>query len=197
MLRMVSKFVSKEQTRYYLGGVQFEPHPDGGIIMIATDGRRLAAMHDAKGFIKGAASAIIPVDGHLNIALGRPKAVEFHQRGHVSYVVQVGNIDDSIEEIGACHLYTAYNKPVDGTFPDWRRVVPKETTLGSIKSICFNQRYVQDFVKILGKGGCGVEAFFTDENSPTLFRCSKYPEFLGVLMPMSGNFKTAYPEWYK
>ena len=40
---------SSEETRYYLGGVYVQPHPERGALLVATDGHRLIAIHDETG----------------------------------------------------------------------------------------------------------------------------------------------------
>lgn len=195
-LYMVSRFVSKETHRFYLNGVNVQKHPSGGIIMVATDGYRLAAMHDKNGFITDAESAIINVDGHLASSLKNKKAKEFHQRGEVSHVMQYSDMKD-IDNIGIGHLHMSHNKPIEGTFPNWQRTVPK--TFNKVGHMCFNHKYVQSFVSLLGKGQVGVTTFYADEYSPTVFRCEKYPDFLGMLMPMRSGYaaEQRFPDWYK
>lgn len=39
---MIAPFISKEATRYHLGGIHIMPHPKGGVLMTATDGHTLA-----------------------------------------------------------------------------------------------------------------------------------------------------------
>lgn len=196
-LLLVSKFVSRETHRFYLNGVNIEKHPTKkGVVITATDGHRLASMYDEDGRINGAASAIIAVNQDMARALRHKKANEFHQRGNVSHVLYGSNTEDiNIDEIGDAHLYTAYNKPIEGTFPDWRRVVPK--TFGPVKSMTFNHEYVRGFTSLLPKGEKSVTAFFSgDENSPVVFRLGAHGEkFIGVLMPMRGCFHKPLPEF--
>ena len=46
-------FISSEKSRYYLHGISVERAPIGGVIMVATDGYALGAMHDSEGYIQG------------------------------------------------------------------------------------------------------------------------------------------------
>lgn len=46
-------FASTEETRYYLNGVLVEPHPDGGVLLVATDGHRMVAIKDDEGETNG------------------------------------------------------------------------------------------------------------------------------------------------
>ncbi|RCK40460.1 hypothetical protein [Thalassospira xiamenensis] len=47
------QFVSTEKTRYYLNGVYIEPHKDGGVLLIATDGHSMAVIRDATARFEG------------------------------------------------------------------------------------------------------------------------------------------------
>lgn len=55
----LQRFVSREETRYYLGGLAIEPHPThGGAYVVATDGHRLGAIHDADAICPVAADGL-------------------------------------------------------------------------------------------------------------------------------------------
>lgn len=55
----LQRFVSREETRYYLGGLAIEPHPThGGAYVVATDGHRLGAVHDADAICPVAADGL-------------------------------------------------------------------------------------------------------------------------------------------
>lgn len=192
LLSLVAPFISKEKTRYYLGGINIEKHPKGGIIMTATDGHRLGTIHDKTGSIEGAKSAIIAIAPALkNYIKGTGKT--FYQVGNASYIT-LGEVEQP-EAMGDMVVCACNNAPIDGTFPDWRRVVPKKSSLAATKSISFDHRYVDGFLRALGKNAC-VTAHFIDDTAPTIFRASTEPDFLGVLMPMRSGVEGAFPKWF-
>lgn len=115
LLDKVSPCISTEETRYYLNGVCWQIDTIGRH-MVATNGHRLAACtYDNNPDEAAASSIIIPhtaVKVLSKIAKGKDAAVsdatELH---HLRF------------DIGRVTLLT---KTIDGTFPDWRRVVPKD-----------------------------------------------------------------------
>src|SRR5690606_12660465 len=46
----IELYAAKNDIRYYLNGVRIEPHPQQGAVIVATNGYRLAAIHDPDGW---------------------------------------------------------------------------------------------------------------------------------------------------
>lgn len=99
---------SKEETRYYLNGVAMQ-FRDGIIKTIATDGHRLIVEQIAGAELP---DVIIPTK-----AVNEIKAI-CAANGTVELSVSA----TKIRCIGTDTVYTS--KVIDGTFPDWTRVVP-------------------------------------------------------------------------
>ncbi len=111
--------MSQEETRYYLNGVYLHPveSGDGGVYRAAaTDGHRLARIDAA--LPDGAASApgvIVPRKAVLELGRLLEDADE---------TVEVSVSETKIRfDFGAGRLTS---KLVDGTFPDYERVIPKD-----------------------------------------------------------------------
>jgi hypothetical protein len=49
-VKALSKFMAKNDVRYYLNGFNIKPHPKGGVILTATNGHALVTIHDELGF---------------------------------------------------------------------------------------------------------------------------------------------------
>lgn len=99
--------VSKEETRYYLNGVYMH-HEGGKLHTVATDGHRLAKWateHDAE------PPAVIVPSGTLSL-ITPPDGSEV--------VVSVSEAKIKFEADG----WSLVSKVIDGTFPDYTRVVP-------------------------------------------------------------------------
>ncbi|MBY3257090.1 hypothetical protein HFO09_23330 [Rhizobium laguerreae] len=115
ILERVAVAMSSEETRYYLNGVYWEPGS-----FTATDGHRLVT-HTCKAMMptpKGSnapVSAIIPTRS-VKVLLSQAK-------GDVRTAVCTppGKAPLLKFEFGDMHLVT---KTIDGTFPDYRRVIP-------------------------------------------------------------------------
>ncbi len=109
--------ISTDETRYYLNGVNLSPHPDRGTLRaVATDGHRMAIIDSAIPAIE-ALNTILPTCLVKAIAtLISPKTndtvtLAFHQ---ASPRVRV-----------TCGSIRIDCKLIDGSFPDYTRVIPK------------------------------------------------------------------------
>jgi DNA polymerase III subunit beta len=106
--------VSTEETRYYLNGVHFHV-VDGSIRAVATDGHRLAMVNT--GISGDIPPVIIP---RLAIPQLRRIIGDYDGPVTVSFTGQkVGFTLPTLEMV---------SKVVDGAFPDYQRVVPKDET---------------------------------------------------------------------
>jgi DNA polymerase-3 subunit beta len=125
MLKNVSYAQSTDETRYILNGVYFN-FKDGKLSLVATDGRRLALM--AKEMTVPAASAgaiILPAKtvGELLRLLdkGEKVKINFNDR-RASF--QIATDKDTSGLIDSVYLYS---KVVEGNYPNYQQVIPKET----------------------------------------------------------------------
>ncbi|PHX86487.1 MAG: DNA polymerase III subunit beta [Opitutia bacterium] len=125
MLRSVSYAQSTDETRYILNGVYFN-FRDEKLTLVATDGRRLALI--AKEMEVPAANAgaiILPAKtvSELNRLLdkGTKVKINFNER---RAAFQISTDKDTSGLIN--HVYL-YSKVVEGNYPNYQQVVPKET----------------------------------------------------------------------
>ena len=125
MLRSVSYAQSTDETRYILNGVYFN-FRDVKLTLVATDGRRLALI--AKEMEVPAANAgaiILPAKtvSELNRLLdkGTKVKINFNER---RAAFQISTDKDTSGLID--HVYL-YSKVVEGNYPNYQQVVPKET----------------------------------------------------------------------
>lgn len=102
--------MSTEETRYYLNGVYIHNDETGALIAVSTDGHRLAKM-------------VSPTDAIVSSVIVPRKAVaEFKKLvdGDVT-------IETSATKIRVtCGNMVFVSKVIDGTFPDYRRVIPTD-----------------------------------------------------------------------
>jgi len=163
LLKAALLCASNEETRYYLKGV----HLSMSGHMVTTDGHRMfvARLND-----KPAADVIIPladVQAALKLAGARCQEIEVTA--------------DKIGQIA----YTA----VDGTFPEWRRVVPtgEETHTkpeDSAAHVHFNHAYIGDLAK-MGKALGGTSMLHpTSASNPCLVTFGERADCFAVLMPV-------------
>lgn len=143
---------STEETRYYLNGVRIEPCPEGGVLLIATDGHRLLVFRDADGFISGG-SATISLSSIMARALSAkpwkhpgwglmPKADHPRRRFVAVHGDRAATVDFALDPTAAISAEVAEaiidqvrnptalvggfqwaSAQIDGDYPDWRRVI--------------------------------------------------------------------------
>lgn len=196
-LEAVALAASTEQTRYYLNGVFIERYADGTIALIATDGHRMASVRakltkqPAESFILGSA------DIKKALQLVKSAKKEFSRVVHnfIKVVIDVDGLDllisvvlmdkelsETINTVG-----TFNTKAIDGTFPDYRRIVPSKDGEGAYH-ISFNCAYMNAFgsmVKLLTGNKCEqVSIQNTGISNPMIITIPGCADFVGILMPM-------------
>ena len=126
MLRSVSYAQSTDENRYILNSVFFN-FSEGKLTLVATDGKRMALIaRDMKIDNEDEGSIILPAKtvSELEKLLGQGKVakISFNER-QVAFDIEVG--DDSIENglVGSIYLVS---KIVEGTYPNYKQVIPKE-----------------------------------------------------------------------
>lgn len=182
VLRAALVCVSTEETRYYLRGVHVEPDADD-VVLVSTDGHRLFCGRcplPPAGAITPAAPFIVPTDaikkaltGYKGLAIHLERAGDVWTLGDVTF------------------------KPVDGTFPDWRRVSPTQKTisedLGKIAQ--FNPAYVADMGKVakavapITRGAVALPIIHHMGANPAFVTFPGREDLFALLMPMRGEMR--------
>jgi DNA polymerase-3 subunit beta len=192
-LKATAIAASTEQTRYYLNGVCVEHSPNGPIF-IATDGHRLIA--STQKWLEENPATFAPVIVPMSLI----KRVKVSRKFDIATMTiehkEGGAILISIYYAGATYAENA----IDGTFPDWRRVIPQSCD-GTISQ--YNPSYLADFAeagRILNGGRCDVPvAVSYNGDSPALVRFwheDKPVQSFGVIMPIRTNpVMQAPPTW--
>lgn len=148
--------ISTEETRYYLNGIHLHP-ADGGLMLVATDGHRLAKRflpapqtpQDWRGVIvprktTAILDKILPKTGTVQISLTESKIT-----------IATGAV-------------TLVAKLIDGTFPDYRRVIPQEGgQFAEIESPALKTA-IERVMAVASGNGNGVRLHF-DAGQLTLF----------------------------
>lgn len=175
MLANVEGAVSTEETRYYLNGIYF--HCDEGkLIAVATDGHRLYKQEiDAPDGAAGMPGMILP-----------RKAVAYLLRTmkgkEAPETVSIGvNGTRATFEYGPLHIHT---KLVDGTFPDYNRVIPRNNEKiavlnvsafkESLDAVCvISSERGRAFSMTLDNGACRLDVNNPDSGAASsAFGCS-------------------------
>ncbi len=125
MLKSVAYAQSTDETRYILNGVYFN-FKDGKLSLVATDGRRLALVSKEMDVPAESAGAIIlpaKTVSELTRLLdkGEKLKINFNDR---RAAFQISTDKDNSGLVDSVYLYS---KVVEGNYPNYQQVVPKET----------------------------------------------------------------------
>lgn len=191
-LGFAAEFASTEKTRYYLSGVYVEPCPAGGVLAVATDGRRMIAIYDANGRIER--PAILRAQRNFLAGCRRRP-------------MDIVTADTIARRFIACQMPTSSKsesafgliEEIDGTFPDWRKAIPA-TIPQSRAPVAFQARYLGAFDGLMRAGGrLGGIAILSDSLSGAAIVYPASPvalPWIGVVMPIAGTQSLSeYPEW--
>jgi DNA polymerase-3 subunit beta len=197
-LKTAAIAVGAEQTRYYLNGVCIQ-HTAAGPLFVATDGARLiAARHDwADGAPDAFAPVIVPLDLIKRVKIAR-------KAGNVATLTLDYGADAEQRTPRVTIAYDGSSvtaNAIDGTFPDWRRVIPRAPASGVTAQ--YNPDYLAGFsdaIKILEGGKTSnLPVVAHNGDSPALvdLATSGRVQAFGVLMPfrIKRDVLTAAPAW--
>jgi DNA polymerase-3 subunit beta len=125
MLKSVAYAQSTDETRYILNGVYFN-FKDGKLSLVATDGRRLALISKEMEVPAASAGSIILPAKTVNEVLrmldkGEKLKVAFNDR---RAAFQINTERDTSGLVDSIYLYS---KVVEGNYPNYNQVIPKET----------------------------------------------------------------------
>lgn len=125
MLKSVAYAQSNDETRYILNGVYFS-FGEGKLTLVATDGRRLAHISKEMEVPAERAGAIILPAKTVSELLrlldkGEKLKINFNER-RAAFRIASDNDDSGL--VDSIYLYS---KVVEGNYPNYQQVIPKET----------------------------------------------------------------------
>jgi DNA polymerase-3 subunit beta len=205
-LRAALHLAPKNDLRYYLNGALLEVRPNDCRI-VATNGCALACFLVAEeghgGPCSENASFILPRNVLQTIASKSILPVVFES---------LADGRCQIDDLGAVQIF----KPLDGQFPDYRRVIPPHARVDPRPSQ-FDVGYLAAFAKVAKELGVKhpessirvAHGTFTEHRSEedggpvthdgaALIGIEGRPEFIGVLMPLrdkNHSVPTGAPRW--
>jgi DNA polymerase III sliding clamp (beta) subunit (PCNA family) len=185
--------MSKEKARYYLCGVYFDEGK-----LVATDGHRLSIIKPL--YFDGEIKSFILPDKTVKKIIatkpeyrGIPIHVSFDDNKNTATVFHKKD-EDEIEVISIFPYV-----PIDGTFPDYKRVIPDlgaAKELSACNGVAVNPKYIASF-KTLGES----LTIYAGEKSydPVVITGGFISEFkaLGVLMPLRSENSEHVDFWIK
>ena len=126
MLRSVSYAQSSDETRYILNGVYFN-FQDGRLSLVATDGRRLAVTSKEMEIpAENAGAIILPAKTVAELS----RLLEKGGKVKISFTERKCSFQIATDKDAASGLVDSiylYSKVVEGNYPNYQQVIPKET----------------------------------------------------------------------
>lgn len=198
-LQAVALASSAEEKRYYLKGVLCELYNDNTVGLIATDGHRLASINTQLGETVKDSFILAIDDVKKAVAMAKAEQKTLGKRSGLQVVIRIYREGENLQVELAIRDNVAIGKiaggftakPVDGSFPEWRRVIPADNNNGddaACPAISFNGHYMASFANMANHlvetkiSQLVIKA--TDKESPIKITMPDAPTFLGVLMPM-------------
>jgi hypothetical protein len=182
---------SKEETRYYLKGVCLQ-HDKDGLVYTATDGHRLIAtrhMWDDGNAPSRFEPVIIPST--------LIKMIKVNKRIDTAEITLETINGARMIRITYCGTQYAEGE-IAGTFPDWRRVMPREQNR---EYAAYNADYIASFKDaIKAMGGQSEPVIAHNGGNPAFVSFGPLDtgiESFGVIMPMRSSNQRMYnaPVW--
>jgi DNA polymerase-3 subunit beta len=178
-------FIAKNDVRYYLHGIALEIGQTESRL-IATDGHRLGVFR----LLSDQPAVATPFTIILPTEL-----VEHIKPNKGEVEITIGPEEQGSKLLTLTQNGVAFRGlALDGTFPDWRRVIPREISGVAAQ---FNLNYIGDLGKatriLRGKNALGV-GIGHNGNSGALIDLAD-ENFVGVLMPMRGDAPKSVPAW--
>lgn len=188
-LKLLHPFMAKNEIRYYLEGIYVEPHPDGGVTLVATDGKAMICIRDIKGHCDNARIIKITPDavrksGVTSITRCETFCMvdEDTQRLTIGAFYSDMGVENLIEE-----YYIQPNKCfIEGKFPDWRRVLPDFDGLTEKIDSAMNLNLIRNLIQMgLSKMGFNAVKFWgSGMNSVVVVQFENHPEVVAMIMPI-------------
>ena len=193
LIPLVAPFMPANDIRFYLNGINVRPHPDGGAVICATNGHVLAVVRDH--------AAVC--EREVIIHLRKSTVAACAQRPLNGRLLSLIHGRIAVTEGGEDILIQPGSPIIEGTFPDYRQIVPKASKLIGGLAGGFNSQYLallNAAVTAAGKNtGAAFHAlsfFHAPDSKSSVARIEGVDEFIAVLMPMkSPPVVKSVPGW--
>ena len=191
-LRTLVQFQAQSDIRYHLNGILVEPHPQGGVMLVATNGHMLAAIRDTQGTCsertvfnpdKGAISAAIKRN-----KLGTPWVDVNPYTNRLSVRARSAMRAGGMQEV---EIYAQGGSAViEGAsqyFPEWRNIIPDFSTLKPGAADVLQGNYLRRIIDAHPgniNGSRPVKLWQAEKNGVVIVQFDGSPETMAVIMPM-------------
>jgi hypothetical protein len=195
LVAAIGQFRADCDIRYYINGIYVEPIEGGGALIVATNGHVMGMWRDITGIVER--PAILRFDKRLEVAckgssqkrltIIDDRLVVLTMTGEVSSETYVQNRFSSKQG----------SWEVEGKFPDWKRVVPADSS-GRMLHDPVNATYFGLMSRAIqigtGEKFAGFSFLQPSTGSGVAVTVSCVDDFFGIIMPFRAD-ATGYPKW--
>lgn len=208
-LQYLQQFIAKEDVRFYLCGAFITPIAEeqgGGVMLAATDGHRLIAIHHKEGYSNGSHILKMPnikvtkkiVDAILGYKSPFLQLTRVEYKGdQLHHCMCVGQSIDEAREPDYRVIISESSQPIEGRYPNIKRVFTPMDKL-AVDRFCVNGEQLAALGS-LPAFRKGVKVISGNVDSATIFEPQSTVELAGddrmvaLIMPMRCDLK----EWDK
>jgi len=167
-------------------------------LLVATDGQRLAAIYDPDGYAQRPAILSLDFKGKALKA----KRGEGYRVAYIDLAEKVATMRNAYPDENGdtpAPLDVAAVSEIDGTYPDFWRVLPAETSEEPAILNSWSTAYLADIgaaaKRISGGRNAFISGWHANPGDPCLFTASGCPNARFVVMPARGQDMPAKPDW--
>lgn len=187
--RECADFVSHEQSRYTLCAIRLEPHPEKGVLIIATDGHKMAIFRDEQGECSEPFNlfwrdfvASVCLDGRV-LFVNEDRSVS---------VIKAQKHRGEYSETPLARFLDLIADAEDVKFPNWRAVLPEPVTADPIT---FNPKYLAQCG--LNESSLPITIWAKDNKSQSVVRLWDRDDFIAIVMPVESTDQEFPSEFLK
>ena len=181
-LKILYPFMAQGDIRYYLNAIHIEPHPDGGAILVATNGHMMMVIRDIE--------AVCTEKQTFKLNRDALRYCAVRKGCGKTPVVLINPITERLTIYDVEELYIQPGKclsllPKSG-YPNYKKVIPKFSDLktGFADVVC--SRYIVEAAKIaFGRKSYreGIRFWQAAKSGSIAVEFPFMPELLGIIMP--------------
>jgi DNA polymerase III sliding clamp (beta) subunit (PCNA family) len=178
--RECSDFVSHEQSRYTLCAIRLEPHPEKGVLIVATDGHTMAIFHDEQGECSEPFNlfwrewvASVCLDGRV-LFVNEDRSVS---------VIKAQKRRGEYSETPVARFLNLIADADDVRFPEWRMVLPEAT---EAPPITFNPLYLAHCA-LGNERNAPISIWAKDNTSQAVVKLWDRDDFVAIVMPVKST----------
>lgn len=196
-LKQLMPIVPENDIRYYLKGIYAEPHPNGGALLVATDGHMLVAIHDTEAICSEKMLFNVKKDAMKFCVQksGNPAFVTVNSTTERLSLATKGRDGEELYiQPGKCLIESAEK------YPNWKNLLPNFANLKSGFDDCISTELIRTVISSLPAKhsrhySTSVRFWQESRGQATYMQVTQMPEIFVIIMPIREEHGDARPHW--